>query len=73
MVHRLTERQRQILQLIANGMTYIQIARELNISYHTVKNHVSGTGKSSLSICERLNANGMAHAVAVGIRTCEIE
>lgn len=35
-----TPRQRQVIQLIAEGLTNKQIASRLNIAVHTVKTHV---------------------------------
>ena len=57
----LTHRERQILNQIANGNTNKQIARMLNISEQTIKNHVS-------AILRKLNANDRAHAVVLAIR-----
>jgi len=37
----LTPREHQVLELLARGMDNTEIARELNLSQHTVKNHVS--------------------------------
>lgn len=38
--HPLTEREREILVLVANGMSNKEISSQLNISEHTVKNHL---------------------------------
>jgi len=57
----LTYREGQILNYIADGNTNKQIARFLNISEQTIKNHVS-------AILRKLNANDRAHAVVVAIR-----
>jgi len=57
----LTNREKQILTLIANGNTNKQIANNLEISEQTIKNHVS-------AILRKLNANDRAHAVVVAIR-----
>ena len=37
----LTSRQRQLMQLVAKGMTNKEIAMNLKVSEHTVKNHLS--------------------------------
>jgi two-component system response regulator DegU len=57
----LTHRETQILTYIAEGNSNKQIARILEISEQTIKNHVS-------SILRKLNANDRAHAVALAIR-----
>ncbi len=57
----LTQRETQILNHIADGKTNKQIARILQISEQTIKNHVS-------AILRKLNANDRAHAVVLAIR-----
>ncbi len=57
----LTSRETQILNYIANGNSNKQIARILQISEQTIKNHVS-------NILRKLNANDRAHAVVLAIR-----
>ncbi len=57
----LTLRETQILNYVAEGNTNKQIARILQISEQTIKNHVS-------SILRKLNANDRAHAVVLAIR-----
>jgi len=57
----LTRREKQILNYVAEGNTNKQIARILNISEQTIKNHVS-------AILRKLNANDRAHAVVKAIR-----
>jgi two-component system response regulator DegU len=57
----LTHREAQILNYVAEGNSNKQIARILEISEQTIKNHVS-------SILRKLNANDRAHAVALAIR-----
>ena len=57
----LTKRETQILNHIADGKTNKQIARILQISEQTIKNHVS-------AILRKLNANDRAHAVVLAIR-----
>lgn len=39
--HDLTERERQVLRLMARGLTNVQIAEQLQISPLTIKNHVA--------------------------------
>jgi DNA-binding NarL/FixJ family response regulator len=60
-VARLTKREKQILNRVANGNTNKQIARIFNISEQTIKNHVS-------AILRKLSANDRAHAVVLAIR-----
>lgn len=57
----LTQRETQILTYIADGNTNKNIARILQISEQTIKNHVS-------AILRKLNANDRAHAVVLAIR-----
>lgn len=57
----LTERESQVLQLLARGLANKQIAAELGISEHTVKFHVS-------SIYTRLGVANRAEAVRRGIQ-----
>lgn len=57
----LTARETQILSYIGEGNSNKQIARILQISEQTIKNHVS-------AILRKLNANDRAHAVVLAIR-----
>lgn len=57
----LTNRETQILSLVAGGNSNKQIAAQLQISEQTIKNHVS-------AILRKLNANDRAHAVVLAIR-----
>jgi DNA-binding NarL/FixJ family response regulator len=57
----LTERENQILQLLARGMANKQIAAALGISEHTVKFHVS-------SIYTKLGATNRTEAVRIGLQ-----
>ena len=58
----LSKREREILQMVANGSTTKEVARGLGISPHTVKTHLE-------RIFEKLGANDRAQAVAIAIRT----
>lgn len=63
---RLTRRQRQILQMLANGESTAVAARELDLSEETIKTHT----KNALA---RLGARNRTHAVAIALRDCLIE
>ena len=57
----LTPRERQVLQLIADGFDRPDIAKVLFVSEETVKTHVS-------NLLWKLNAANRARAIAVGFR-----
>ena len=57
----LTDRQREILQDVANGMTNREIADRLKISPDGIKDHIS-------AICTKLGANNRSEAVAIALR-----
>jgi len=63
---KLTQRQREILQLLANGESTTVAARELDLSEETVKTHT----KHALA---RLGAKNRTHAVAIAVRECLID
>lgn len=63
---KLTRRQREILQLLANGESTTVAARELDLSEETVKTHT----KNALA---RLEAKNRTHAVAIALRDCLID
>lgn len=63
---KLTGRQREILQLLANGGSTSLAARELGLSEETVKTHT----KNALG---RLGARNRTHAVAIALRDSLIE
>jgi DNA-binding NarL/FixJ family response regulator len=63
---KLTGRQRQILQLLANGESTTVAARELDLSEETVKTHI----KTALA---RLGARNRTHAVSIALRECLID
>jgi len=62
----LTRRQRQILQLYADGQSTARVARRLGLSAETVRTHTK-------AILARLKARDRAHAVAIALRTALIE
>jgi DNA-binding NarL/FixJ family response regulator len=57
----LTRRQREILQLFADGNSTAQAARRLGLSAETVRTHTK-------AILSRLEARDRAHAVAIALR-----
>ena len=57
----LTPREREVLDMLASGLSNKEIAWRMKISEHTVKFHVN-------SILTRMNAATRAEAVAMGIR-----
>ncbi len=59
--HDLTAREREILELIAEGLTNGAIAQRLFISVNTVRNHVQ-------SILSKLDAHSKLEALSVAIR-----
>jgi DNA-binding NarL/FixJ family response regulator len=63
---KLTRRQREILQLLANGESTTVAARELGLSEETVKTHT----KNAVG---RLGARNRTHAVAIALREALIE
>lgn len=63
---KLTRRQREILQLLANGESTTVAARELDLSEETVKTHT----KNAVA---RLGAKNRTHAVAIALRECLID
>ncbi len=63
---RLRPRERQVLQLVADGYENKQIARELDLSEATVKTYLR-------AIFDRLGVSSRAEAVAVGLRLGIIE
>jgi DNA-binding NarL/FixJ family response regulator len=57
----LTERQREILQLLVDGKSYNEIARSLNISTETVKSHVK-------NLYQVIHVNNKSEAIAKYLR-----
>jgi two-component system, NarL family, response regulator len=63
---KLTRRQREILQMLADGGSTSVAARELDLSEETVKTHTK-------NVLARLEARNRTHAVAIAIRESLIE
>jgi DNA-binding NarL/FixJ family response regulator len=63
---KLTRRQREILQLLADGGSTSAAARELGLSEETVKTHTK-------NVLARLGARNRTHAVAIALRECLID
>jgi DNA-binding NarL/FixJ family response regulator len=63
---KLTRRQREILQLLADGESTTVAARELDLSEETVKTHI----KTALA---RLGARNRTHAVSIALRESLIQ
>ena len=61
----LTEREREVLALIAMGQSSALIAAQLSVSPSTVETHVR-------HCLEKLGARNRAHAIALGLRDGEI-
>lgn len=61
-----TAREAEVLELVAGGLTNVQIGAKLFISEETVKSHVR-------HILAKLGARTRAHAVAVGIKSGIVE
>ena len=58
MLSQLTDREKEVIKVIADGLTNKEIARELFISESTVENHIH-------NIYEKLEITNRAQAVAV--------
>jgi two-component system NarL family response regulator len=63
---KLTDREMQVLKLVAKGMNNRDIAKELFISENTVKNHVR-------NILEKLQIHSRMEAVMIAVREKLIE
>jgi DNA-binding NarL/FixJ family response regulator len=57
----LTTRQKQILQYLVDGLTMAQIAGELDLSYHTIDNHLR-------NIYRKLHVRSRSKAVAKAVK-----
>jgi len=65
-VESLTERECEVLQLLANDHTPDGIAATLHISYHTVRSHIE-------NIRSKLGVRFTAGAVAIALRSKQIQ
>lgn len=65
MNHLLTPRQRDCLSLARNGLTSLQIAAALGLSYRTVNQYIGDA-------CRRLGARNRAQAVAEAVLRGEV-
>ena len=63
---KLTRRQREILQLLADGGSTAAAAKDLGLSEETVKTHTK-------NVLARLGARNRTHAVAIALRECLID
>ena len=61
-MHDLSSREREVLQLMTEGLSNKEIASQLFVTSHTVKFHVA-------SILSKLNATSRTEAVMIGIRS----
>ncbi|MBV9832667.1 MAG: response regulator transcription factor [Marmoricola sp.] len=57
----LTAREREVLTLVAEGLTNAAIAQRLSLSVHTVRNHIS-------HLCTKLDAHSKLEALSVAMR-----
>jgi two-component system, NarL family, nitrate/nitrite response regulator NarL len=62
---RLTSREREVLALVATGISNKGIARQLLVSPNTVKFHIA-------AILDKLDASTRAEAVAAAVRNGEL-
>ena len=53
----LSEREEQVLKLLAEGISYKMIADQLGLSFHTVNTHIK-------KIYEKLHVSSMGEAIA---------
>ena len=62
----LTPREREIVSLLATGLTGEQIATELLVSGETVRTHIRNA-------MQRLDAHTRAHLIAIAVRHGELQ
>lgn len=61
----LTEREREVLTMVARGADVTEIAAQLTLSSHTVRTHLRNAMR-------RLGARNRAHAIALALRSGEV-
>jgi DNA-binding NarL/FixJ family response regulator len=61
----LTPREREVLDMLARGLTGEEIARELTLSPETIRTHVRNA-------MDKLEANTRVHAIAIALRSGEL-
>ncbi len=59
--HDLTIREKEVLHLLTEGMSYKMVADKLNISYNTVNSHIK-------KIYEKLSVNSLGEAVSFALK-----
>ena len=64
--HDLTEREREILGLLAKGLTNVAISEQLFLSVHTVRNHIA-------NLSAKLGAHSKLEALAIAVREGLVE
>jgi DNA-binding CsgD family transcriptional regulator len=64
--HAITPREREVLDLMAEGLTGTEIASRLQISPETVRSHVQNA-------IGKLDAHNRVHAVVLALRAREID
>ena len=62
-IHPFTSRQGEVLEFLVNNYTFQQIARELGISWHAIKNIVYGFGEANINLRVRSGIFGIIEAL----------
>jgi DNA-binding NarL/FixJ family response regulator len=57
----LTEREREVLSLLADGLSNAAIAEKLTVSVHTVRNHIA-------NLSAKLGAHSKLEALSIAVR-----
>ncbi len=64
--HDLTDREREILGMLAQGLTNVAISEQLFLSVHTVRNHIA-------NLSAKLGAHSKLEALAIAVREGLVE